>query len=136
MGDDAVWDDESKDQKQEEKLSGPWREIQGAIWLIGLAILFWQNWFWPGILVVMAVSAIFEALVRLVIKPESPMPGSENGNPTLPTDTSTDSQVRSVRLPSRCPNCGAPLSEDVVKWSDNYQHASCPYCKSNIGIHD
>lgn len=122
-----------REKQSKEELSGPWREIQGAIWLIGLAILFWQNWFWPGILVIMAISAIFEAVVRLVIKPEPIF--SETAS-TGPADTaespSTEQQTPAIRLPSRCPNCGAPISEDVVVWSQNYQHASCPYCKSNI----
>lgn len=117
----------SKEEEQKEKLPGPWREIQGAIWLIGLAILFWQNWFWPGILVVLAVSAIFEAVVRLVIKPEPDLP--ESAQPAT-----SERRSSTVRLPSRCPNCGAPISEDVVNWSNNYQHASCPYCKTNLSI--
>jgi hypothetical protein len=33
------------------RLVGPWRNIHGAIWLIGLAILFWKGWWWPGILI-------------------------------------------------------------------------------------
>lgn len=37
--------------EEETELPLPWKQIQSAIWLIGLAILFWQGWFWPGILV-------------------------------------------------------------------------------------
>ena len=49
------------------KLTGPWRSIHGAIWLIGLAILFWKGWFWPGILVLVAVSAIAEAVIQIAV---------------------------------------------------------------------
>lgn len=130
-----MWDEENqKDEK--EKLPGPWREIQGAIWLIGLAVLFWQSWFWPGILVVIAISAIFEAVVRLVIKPSQQLPATETGVPAAPAERSApDREQAAVRLPSRCPNCGAPISEEVVNWSNDHQHASCPYCKSNISLY-
>ncbi len=31
----------------EPELPLPWKQVQSAIWLIGLAILFWQGWIWP-----------------------------------------------------------------------------------------
>ena len=40
----------------EKNLPMPWRKVQGAIWLIGLAILAWQDWWWPGILILVAIS--------------------------------------------------------------------------------
>ena len=49
------------------KLAGPWRSLHAAVWLIGLAILFWTNWRWPGILVLVAISGIIEALIKRYI---------------------------------------------------------------------
>jgi DNA-directed RNA polymerase subunit RPC12/RpoP len=120
--------------KQEnEKLTGPWGQIQGAIWLIGLAILFWQNWFWPGILVLVAISAIFEAVVRLWIKPRPPMSDTLD---TVPPDIGGSipqpAAAPAVKLPGRCPNCGAPVGADSVIWSADRQQAACPYCKTNL----
>jgi hypothetical protein len=46
------------------QIEGPWRSIHGAIWMIGLAILFWKGWWWPGILILVAISSIAEALIR------------------------------------------------------------------------
>jgi hypothetical protein len=115
---------------EKEKLQGPWREIQGAIWLIGIAILFWQGWWWPGILVLIAISGIFEAIVRLVVKP------ADLETPTIPADVRQPEPFRApvmpAKLPARCPVCGAPASESTAIWSADKQHASCPYCNSNL----
>ncbi len=46
--------------KEKQKITGPWHNVQGAIWLIGLAIIAWQGWWWPGILVLVALSMILE----------------------------------------------------------------------------
>ncbi len=43
--------------ESKQKLVGPWRSIHAAVWLIGLAILFWTGNWWPGILVLIAISA-------------------------------------------------------------------------------
>lgn len=121
------------DEDKQKNLPGPWREIQGAIWLIGLAILFWQGWFWPGILVLVAISGIFAALVNLVIKPKQVQSASFTNTITeTKTTVPPEKLLADVHLPSRCPNCGAPISSDSVTWSADHKHASCPYCKSNI----
>jgi hypothetical protein len=43
---------------------GLWAGIQGAVWLIGLAILFATDKLWPGILILIGLSMIGGALVR------------------------------------------------------------------------
>jgi hypothetical protein len=43
---------------------GFWAGIQGAVWLIGLAILFATDQFWPGILILVGLSIVAGALVR------------------------------------------------------------------------
>ncbi len=113
-----------------EKLHGPWREIQGAIWLIGLAILFWQGWWWPGILILIAISGLFEAIVRLLIKPNETQPQSIPSE--IQETETTQPPLIPVRLPARCPTCGAPASENTAIWSADKLHATCPYCKSNL----
>ena len=46
------------------KLVGPWRSIHVVIWLVGLYILFSRNWLFPGIFVLLAISAIYEGLLK------------------------------------------------------------------------
>lgn len=41
-----------------------WMGWHGFFWMVGLAILFWSGHFWPGILILVGVSAIIEALMR------------------------------------------------------------------------
>ena len=46
------------------KLVGPWRSIHAVIWLVGLYILISRNWLIPGIFVLLAISAIYEGVLR------------------------------------------------------------------------
>jgi len=70
-------------EKEEKELPGPWRQIQSAIWLIGLAILAWQGWWWPGILVLVAISGLTQALIGQLSNPDdretSPGPNARTG---------------------------------------------------------
>lgn len=49
-------------------LSGPWKKIHGGIWLMGLALIAYFNWWWPGILVLIGASSIVEGLAEVVYK--------------------------------------------------------------------
>ena len=42
----------------------PWRELSGGLWLIGLGVLFLSGTFWPGILVLVGLSAYLEQRAR------------------------------------------------------------------------
>jgi predicted Zn-ribbon and HTH transcriptional regulator len=115
------------DHEDKPKLRDPWHSIQGAIWLIGLAILFWKGWWWPGILILVAVSSIAEALIReyapgAVEKTEQPAPA---------TPASSTPGHRLELLPATCPNCGGPIRGHEVKWT-GVQSADCPYCSANL----
>ena len=124
----------SKDKKEEKpELTGPWHSIHGAIWLIGLAILAWKGWWWPGILVLMAISGIAESLIRqyapdAVEKAKQPvLVESQKFTTTSPADH------RLELLPTTCPNCGGPIRGHEVKWT-GFQSADCPYCGANLPI--
>jgi hypothetical protein len=110
------------------ELTGPWRSIHGAIWLIGLALLFWKGWWWPGILVLVAVSGIAEALIRQYAPDavEKPAPVTASA-----PATDTPPQHRLELLPMTCPNCGGPIRGHEVKWTGS-QSADCPYCGANL----
>jgi hypothetical protein len=119
------------------KLVGPWRNLHGAVWMIGLAILFWKGWFWPGILVLVAISAILESVLMMVApqafedeeQPETaetpPQPAAAPQSPVL--------EHHAELLPTVCPRCGGPIRSHEVKWSGP-QSADCPFCGANLPI--
>ena len=104
-------------QDEEAELPLPWRRIQGTIWLLGLAILAWQNWWWPGILVLVAISGLTQAGIQLYV--------------TRKNEEKQLAERRAEWLPSLCPSCGGPLSVNTVTWTGP-NTADCPYCKANL----
>jgi hypothetical protein len=129
----------SKDNTQ---LKGPWKSIHSAIWLIGLAILFWKGWWWPGILVLIALSALVQGAIQIMVpeaveemegagdKPEAPQPAPvETPKPAVATPAVHPTQ----RLPSECPKCSAPIRGAEVHWTGP-ESADCPYCGTNLPL--
>ena len=45
-----------------------WQGLQGGLWLIGLFFLFYFNIFFPGILILIGVSALVGAVTRPLLK--------------------------------------------------------------------
>jgi hypothetical protein len=127
------------------QLAGVLRSIHGAVWLIGLAILAWKGWWWPGILVLAAISGIVEALIRYAAPPEvaqelasedkekterAPVPPQPAQAVSAPAH-----EHRADLLPSECPKCGAPVRGNEVLWTGP-QSADCSYCGANLPIQD
>jgi hypothetical protein len=126
----------SKDEDKR-KLTGAWQSIHAVVWLIGLAILAWQGWWWPGILVLVAISVIFEAVLKQYVPqavekvettqaPAQPIPQT---NAALVTITPPEHRVD--LLPAACSKCGGPLRGHEVRWTGP-QSADCPFCGANI----
>lgn len=134
------------------RLIGPWRNIHGAIWLFGLAIIAFRGWWWPGILILIGASMILEAVIMAsvpgaVIEEEDPRGEFDGGRasvdqgqaqaapvaPAQPAVPSTPAAVthRFDLLPTNCPRCGAPLHGADVKWT-SAQSADCPFCGSHL----
>ena len=99
------------------ELPGAWRQIHGAIWLIGLAIIAWKGWWWPGILVLVAISGLAEAGIRLYLNQQA--------------EQKTVVESRARHLPANCPNCGGPIDAAKVRWRGPYT-AICPFCGATI----
>lgn len=123
--------------EQKPKLVGPWRALHGAIWLIGLAILAWQGWWWPGILVLVAISVVIEALLRQYA-PQAFEKAEQTASPLPPSSPLVQSpQALSESdhpfelLPSECPRCGGPIRGHEVKWTGP-RSADCPFCGANL----
>jgi hypothetical protein len=121
---------------QKKVLVGPWRNLHGAIWLIGLAILFFSGQWWPGILVLAALSMALEGIIMVIaphaFQPEDqPLQTVATPQP-LPTPPTPAPVIhRTDLLPSTCPRCGAPVRPQEVKWT-SAQTADCSYCGSNL----
>ena len=115
------------DQKQdddEEALPLPWQKIQGAIWLIGIAILAWQNWWWPGILILVAISGLTEALIRMQVS-------RQQARIVADREATELAATRALHLPEVCPSCGSPVNADEVTWTGE-KTATCAFCASNL----
>ena len=123
--------------KEKRRLVGPWRNLHGAIWLVGLAILAWQDWWWPGILVLAALSLVLEGVLMQYapqafekMQPSSsPSPVVAAPMPSSPAPSA--SEHRFDLLPSVCPKCGGPIRGHEVKWTGS-QSADCPYCGASL----
>ena len=107
----------SKRDSDDEKLPPNWEKVHAAIWLIGLALLFWTGNIFPGILVLVAISGLVQAAMTAYVKRSR--------------DTQTLAVEREVHLPETCPNCGGPLSTANVRWQGRHS-AICPFCGSTV----
>lgn len=120
------------------------QEIQSAIWLIGLGILFFTGRWWPGILIVIGVSAIAGAVVRGLDAGEAPPPPPPAFGPLPPAPpppapapavirpiVTQAAPPRARRLPDICPNCGAP-PRSLPQRGDNPN--ACPYCGADLSL--
>jgi len=123
--------------KQKPKLVGPWRNLHGAVWLIGLAILAGRDWWWPGILVLVALSMALEAIL-MMYAPQAFEKDAQPASPPLdavpsvpPPPSPLAAEHRLELLPSVCPTCGGPIRGHEVKWTGP-QSADCPYCGANL----
>jgi hypothetical protein len=94
-----------------------WEKIHGAIWLVGLAYLFWSGNIFPGILVLIAISGLVQAGIMAYVKRNQ--------------ETETLATERELHLPETCPSCGGPLNTSNVRWQGK-QTAICPYCGTPI----
>ncbi len=128
------------DNEPKKKLVGPWQSIHGLIWLVGIVILATRGWWWPGILVLIAISVLYEALLRQFVPgafiEENPSPASQPAVPQVATmpPPQVQSAIQEHRidlLPQVCPSCNAPIRGHEVKWTGT-QSANCPYCGTNL----
>jgi hypothetical protein len=122
------------------KLVGPWRSLHAVIWLVGLYILFSRNWIFPGILVLLAISALYEGFLQRfaphAFEDEMPInvPTPPAAVTSMPTQSLYSNPVQEHRLellPQACPSCNGPIRSHEVKWTGP-QSVNCPYCGTNL----
>lgn len=134
---------------KKKQLKSPWNNLQSAVWVIGIAILFMSGDWWPGILFVVGASILVETFIQVVvpsavdeeppavpapqaapeITPTAPAPVPETApNPT----TEPPAPVYCTDLlPTSCPSCGARVRENEVRWVGE-SSADCAYCASPL----
>jgi len=120
--------------------------INGVVWMIGLAVLFYTDWWWPGILVLAGISFLLSAGWQGSTEPEPELPGDEpplsGMEPDNPAEVFRPAPIvtpppapaptpRTDLLPNTCPQCGAPVRSGEVRWTGAHS-AACSYCGSNI----
>ena len=110
--------------KNETELDHPWKQVQTAVWLIGLAILAWQGWWWPGILILVAISGLTEAAMRQLVRNQRRAADAE-------LKEADAAAMRAALVPDACPNCGSPVTSESVQWTGAVT-AACPYCGSVV----
>src|SRR5512139_3974269 len=102
--------DKSKEDGEERNLRGLYGAVQSAIWLIGLAILFYTgNWF-PGILVLVAISGITQALLASMAKNQEQKKAEQAA-------LAASARTAAMAVPPNCPTCGAAISASTVTWT-------------------
>jgi DNA-directed RNA polymerase subunit RPC12/RpoP len=124
-------------------------QFHAALWLVGLAVLaITDNW-WPGILILVAISILLESAVKrgdqsngdveepkTVIdeKPEVTRASPPRVETVTPPRVVPSAEARKVEwLPLNCPKCGAPTRAADVRWTSEAS-AACPYCGSNLPL--
>ena len=110
--------------KPEDELPVPWQKIQGGIWLLGLALLIWKGWIFPGIFILMAISGLFQAGVLFYLK-------NQEEQKVKTAQAEKLAAERAAWLPSTCPSCGGPTNIQNVNWT-GASSATCPYCSASI----
>jgi hypothetical protein len=125
--------------RSKKELVGIWRGLHFVIWMVGLYVLISRNYIFPGILVLIAISAIYEgALQRFVpdayeepVQGEEGMTGSAPAEPAPSATPPAPPEHRIDLLPQVCPSCNGPIRGHEVKWT-GAQSANCPYCGTNL----
>lgn len=128
--------------RQKPSVRKPWKNVHAAIWLIGLAIIALNDWWWPGILFLVGISLISQAMMQM-LSPKEIERIEENEddeqkilseeNSEIFNSPSQQAAYSTHRLPSECPKCGAPIRGIEIRWTGP-QSANCPYCGANLPL--
>jgi hypothetical protein len=117
----------------EPNLTGLYGAVQSAIWLIGLAVLFTTgNWF-PGILILVAISGITQWVLAGMAARAAQKTADEAAAKASALAAAETARKAAAAVPANCPTCGAAISAANVTWTSPTT-AQCPYCKAAIPL--
>lgn len=106
------------------KFAAPRQGVTGAVFMIGLAILFATDWIWPGILVLLGVTSLMGAYVRHSEPDEDDIP--------LKVDRPLEeAPPQAVRYAPQCASCGAATPQELQEGATQLA-AFCGFCGSQL----
>lgn len=98
--------------------------VAGAIFMIGLAILFIFDWIWPGILVLIGVTS----LIRVYIRQDEP----NDSEIPLSVEAHSDEADKVVHYTSQCASCGAETPLERREGRSSQPAPDCGFCGSKL----
>ncbi len=90
-----------------------WGTFKGLIWPLGLLVLFFTGWWWPGILILVGLSMVLDALSRSAHDRAEWQPAPEP--PTAPPPA-----------PPPAPPTAPPPADDQAHWEPARAYAPPP----------
>jgi hypothetical protein len=134
--------------------------INAAVWLIGLGILWLTDLWWPGILILVGISMLVQVMVGQGEREEIGTPVTAPVSPSEPVQEPADhpepedelwadeedtaetpaflhpvEEKNETLLPAKCPTCGGPVAENAhkVTWM-GARTAKCPFCDTVLNL--
>ncbi len=105
--------------------AAPRQGLTGAVFMIGLAILFATDWIWPGILVLVGVTSLVGAYIERSQPDEDDIPLRVD----YPLE---DAPPLAVRFAPQCASCGATTTQELQDGSTAQLDAVCGFCGSQL----
>lgn len=126
------------------------KSVQSGIWLIGIGILLLTGYWWPGILILIGLSMLANAMIPEDSPDRVEMPAPAAVKEDLSESTGTDNEIppalgadysptplvhSTAQLPGACPMCGGPVlaMEAELEWT-GHQTARCPWCAVELPL--
>lgn len=103
-----------------QRFVAPRQGVTGAIFMIGLAILFATDWFWPGILVLLGITSLVGAYI-------------ERSQPHDDIPLRVEEPLKELRYAAQCTSCGAATPPELQEGSTQ-KAAVCSYCGSPLEL--
>ena len=108
-----------------QEFAAPRQGLTGAIFMIGLAVLFATDWIWPGILVLVGITS----LVGAYIGRSEPDP---DDIPLRVDEPLKEEQAAAVRYAAQCASCGAATPPELREGPSPGNNAVCSFCGSPL----
>ena len=103
----------------------PRQGLTGAVFMIGMAILFATDWIWPGILVLLGVTSLVGAYIERSAPDDDDIP--------LKVDRPLeDTPPQTVRYAPQCASCGAATAQELQDGTTSQLAAVCGFCGSQL----